>query len=333
MKILIAGLGSIGRRHFRNLLALGVNDLVFVRKNLSTMPEDDVQGFPVESDIEQAIRKHNPDGVVVSNPTAKHLESALPAIKVGIPVLLEKPISDSIDRVDEVRHAIRSSGAKVLVGFQFRYHPTINQAREIIRNNGIGKILSFRAHWGEYLPNWHPWEFYPDSYAARKDLGGGVAVTLTHPIDYLRFLLGEVSEVLAFSGHLSPLQLSHVEDVIEIAMRLENGAIGSVHLNYFQRPPDHHFEIIGSGGTLRWNNADGTLIHSTLPEPFGTISEKPFPAIIETHSLPQGFERNDLFIAQTQHFLDLVKNPSVEPICSFEDGVRALEIVLKAKSG
>jgi len=331
MKILIAGLGSIGRRHFRNLLALGVRDLVLVRKNLSTLPDDELQGYPVESEIESAIQKHKPDGVVIANPTSQHLVSALPAIRAGLPVLLEKPISDSLDQVNEVRQAILANRAKVLVGFQFRYHPTIQKAREIIQQGGIGQILSAHAHWGEYLPNWHPWENYQESYAARKDLGGGVAVTLTHPIDYLRFILGEIAEVHAFHGHVSSLQLRNVEDVVEIGLRFANGAIGGAHMNYFQRPTSHHFEIIGSAGTLRWDNSDGILTYFAMPDPFGEINVNPTPAVTKTYLLPQGFERNDLFINQTRHFMDLVAGTADQPMCDFEDGVRALEVVLQAK--
>lgn len=331
MRILIAGLGSIGRRHFRNFLALGVQDLVLVRKNLSTLPDDELKGYPIESEVESAIRKHKPDGVVIANPTSQHLASALPAIRAGLPVLLEKPISDSLDQVNEVRQAIFANRAKVLVGFQFRYHPTIQKAREIIQQGGIGQILSAHAHWGEYLPNWHPWENYQESYAARKDLGGGVAVTLTHPIDYLRFLLGEIAEVHALHGHVSSLQLSNVEDVVEIGLRFANGAIGGAHMNYFQRPPSHHFEIIGSAGTLRWDNSDGTLTHFAMPDPFGEINGNPTPAVAKSYPLPQGFERNDLFIAQTRHFMDLVTGTTDQPMCDFEDGVRALEVVLQAK--
>lgn len=330
MKIMIIGLGSIGRRHFRNLRALGVDDLVLVRKNLSTLPEDELKGFPVEWDIQTALEKHNPDGVVVTNPTSEHLETALPAINAGKAVLLEKPISNSLDKVAVARQAIAQSGTPVLVGFQFRYHPTLNKAREILQSGGLGMVLTARAHWGEYLPNWHPWEPYQKSYAARKDLGGGVTITLTHPIDYLRFLLGEIVDVRAQIGHISPLQLTQVEDVSELSLRFASGAIGGIHLNYFQRPPSHHFEIVGTKGTLRWDNADGKLTHYELPEPFGVVSANPTPAITKIYELPKDFDRNDLFIAETRHFLNIIEGKET-PICTFEDGVRALEIALKAR--
>lgn len=331
MKILIVGLGSIGRRHFRNLKTLGVTDLVLVRKNLSTLSDDELAGYPVENDIEAAIAKHKPNGVVVANPSANHLQVALPAAKAGCTILLEKPISDSMAGVAELQNTVAQTNSKILVGFQFRYHPTLRIAREIIQTGALGKVLNAHSHWGEYLPNWHPWENYADSYAARRDLGGGVIATLSHPVDYLRFLLGDVAEVRSISGHTSPLALTEVEDAAEIALRFTSGAIGGVHINYYQRPPVHRLEIVGTKGTLQWDNSDGTLRHFDMPDEFGIINAKPRPATITEHKLPPQFDRNDLFIAQTKHFLNIIEGRE-EPICNLEDGIAALKIGLEAKS-
>jgi predicted dehydrogenase len=331
MKILIAGLGSIGRRHFRNLLALGQKDLVLYRSNLSTLPDVELAGYPVETDLAQALEKHKPQAVIVSNPTALHMDIAIPAARAGCAILLEKPIAESLAQVDALRQAAAQSGSKILVGFQFRYHPTLNKARELIGAGAIGKVLSAHAHWGEYLPNWHPWEDYRQSYAARLDLGGGVIVTLTHPLDYLRHLLGEVEALWSFNGHVSGLELSGVEDVAEIGLKFASGAIGGVHVNYFQRPPVHRLEIVGTGGTLRWDNADGILHHLRMPDEFGVINSQPAAAQVSQYKLPEGFDRNDLFIAQTRHFLDVARGLA-EPVCTLEDGVRALEMALAAKN-
>jgi predicted dehydrogenase len=322
MKILIAGLGSIGRRHFRNLIALGEKDLVLLRTGRATLPDDELAGYPVETNLHEALEKHQPRAVVVANPTALHLDVAIPAAQAGCALLLEKPISGSLERVDELRFA----ATRILVGFQFRYHPTLNKARELIAAGALGKILTAHAHWGEYLPNWHPWEDYRQSYAARAELGGGVARTLTHPLDYLRFLLGEITYAHALGGHISPLELD-VDDVAEISLKFASGALGGVHLNYFQRPPVHRLEIVGTKGTLRWDNADGLLHLSTMPAEFGTYATQPPPAVMETFALPEGFERNDLFLAQTRHFL-AVASGEEQPICTLEDGVRALELAL-----
>jgi predicted dehydrogenase len=248
---------------------------------------------------------------------------------VGCAILLEKPISDSLDRLDILQQTAQKSGSKILVGFQFRYHPTINNARELIQANAIGKVLTVHAHWGEYLPQWHPWEDYRQSYAAHADLGGGVIRTLTHPFDYLRYIVGEVESLWSFHGHVSPLELD-VEDVAEIGLRFSNGAIGGVHLNYVQRPPRHTLEIVGTQGTLRWDNADGVLQLQKLPAPFASFSDFPPAPVIEIFSPPNSFERNQLFVSQMRHFIETTQGES-EPVCTLEDGIMALRLALAAR--
>ncbi|HXF84734.1 MAG TPA: Gfo/Idh/MocA family oxidoreductase [Anaerolineales bacterium] len=329
MKFLIAGLGSIGRRHFRNLIALGEKDIVLLRTRKATLPDDELAGYPVETDVYEALEKHKPDAVIVANPTALHLDVAIPAAEAGCHLLLEKPVSDSLDRLDLLQQAAQKSGSKILVGFQFRFHPTLNKARELIQQSALGQILTVHAHWGEYLPQWHPWEDYRQSYAARADLGGGVIRTLTHPLDYLRYLIGKVEALWSFNGHISPLELD-VEDIAEIGLKFSNGAIGGVHLNYVQRPPVHRLEIVGTNGTLRWDQADGTLHFFKMLTPFGSYSDPAPSPRIETFSLPEGFERNHLFVSQMRHFIEMVRGEA-EPVCTLEDGIMALRLALAAR--
>ena len=329
MKFLIAGLGSIGRRHFRNLISLGEKDIILLRTRKATLPDDELTGFPVETDIQEALRKYKPDAVIVSNPTSMHLDIAIPAAEAGCHILLEKPVSNSLERLGILQEAAQKSGSKILVGFQFRYHPTLNKARELIQEGALGKVLTVHAHWGEYLPQWHPWEDYRQSYAARADLGGGVIATLTHPLDYLRFIVGEVESLWSFNGHISPLDLD-VEDVAEIGLKFKNGAIGGLHLNYVQRPPMHKLEIVGTRGTLRWDNADGLLHFHRVPEPFGSYADVPLAAVIESFSTPETFDRNQLFVAQTRHFVEIIQSAK-EPHCNLADGIMALRLALAAR--
>jgi predicted dehydrogenase len=328
MKFLIAGLGSIGRRHFRNLIALGEIDLVLLRTRKGTLPDDELAGYPVETDLNEALRNHKPDAVIVAYPTSMHLDVAIPAAEAGCHILLEKPVSHSLKRLDVLQNIAEQSGSRILVGFQFRYHPTLHKARELIQSNMLGRILTVHAHWGEYLPQWHPWEDYRQSYAARADLGGGAIVTLTHPLDYLRYLLGEVESLWSFNGHISPLEID-VEDVAEIGLKFASGAVGGVHLNYFQRPPVHRLEIVGTKGTLRWDNADGILQLYKMPSSFGSYADQLPAHFTETFFPPEGFKRIQLFVAQTRHFIEVVRGEA-EPVCSLEDGVMALRLALAA---
>lgn len=312
MKFLIAGFGAIGRRHLNNLRAHGEEDILLYRTQHSILSEKDVKGIPVETSLEAALA-HRPDAVIISNPTALHLDVAIPAARAGCAILMEKPISNHFERVDELQKIVQQNKVKVLVGFQFRFHPTLRQVAQWLNDGEIGAPLSVYAHWGEYLPDWHPWEDYHKSYSARIDLGGGVVNTLSHPIDYLHWLIGEAEELAAMIGNSSELNLD-VEDTAVILFRYKSGAIGSVHLDYVQRPPRHSLEIIGNCGTIVWDNSTG----------IARLYRSSETRWIEV-SPPEGFERNQLFLDEMEHFIQVVKG-DVAPFCTLQDGIAALKI-------
>ena len=237
MKFVIAGLGSIGRRHLRNLVSLGEKDVLLYRTHLSTMPDEDLDGFNTVNDFQKALDT-KPDAVIVSNPTAMHLDIAIPAAKAGVHLLLEKPVSHSMERVDELAALEKLRNLQILVGFQFRFHPTLIRMKELLSDGVIGTPVSCRAHWGEYLPNWHPWEDFRNSYAAKPELGGGVVLTLSHPFDYLRWIMGEVDSLWAFTSESKDLSIGS-ESTAEIGLQFSSGATGSVHLDYIQQPGSH----------------------------------------------------------------------------------------------
>lgn len=315
MKFLIAGLGSIGRRHFRNLVTLGEKDIVLLRSHLATLPDDELAGFPVETDLASALEKHGPDAVVVSNPTALHLDVAIPAAEAGCAILLEKPISHSMDRVNALQTAVKNNGVSLLVGFQFRFHPALQRARRLISEGEIGRVISADVHFGEYLPAWHPWEDYRKGYAARADLGGGVVLTQCHSLDYLPWLIGNAETVWGFVAKLSDLEVE-VEDTAKIGLRFENGALGSIHLDYCQQPPAHHFEVIGTKGSLQCDLSDGVVrIFRAKKKEW-----EAFPLAAE-------WERNVMFLDQMSHFVSVVQGKEL-PTCTLEDGARTLRLAL-----
>ena len=137
MKFLIVGLGSIGRRHLRHLVALGQTDITLCRTGRSTLPDDDLAGYPVETDLDVAI-SHKPDAIIVSNPTSLHLETALLAANAGCHILLEKPIAHSLEGVADLQAAVKENVVRVLVGFQFRYHPGLQKMKKLIESGEVG---------------------------------------------------------------------------------------------------------------------------------------------------------------------------------------------------
>ncbi len=314
MKFLIAGLGSIGRRHMRNLIALGEKDIVLFRTRKATMPEEDLAGFPQETDLQTALEKHKPDAVIVSNPTSLHLDVAIPAAEAGCSLLLEKPLSHSMDRIDELESALKKGGGRVVVGFQFRFHPGMMKAKQLISAGEIGRVISAHVHFGEYLPAWHPWEDYRQGYAARADMGGGVVLTQCHSLDYLPWLVGKVESVWGFTAKLSDLDVD-VEDTAKIGLRFENGALGSIHLDYNQQPPAHYFEVIGTKGSLQWNLADGaTRIFHAEKKAWDVYQPSP------------EFERNVMFMDEMKHFIAVARG-EVESSCPLEEGINVQRLI------
>jgi predicted dehydrogenase len=313
MRFLIAGLGSIGRRHLRNLVSLGQTDIILLRSQANYPPDDELKAFPVVTDMDAALQC-KPDAVIVSNPTALHLKVAIPAAKAGCHLLLEKPISHSMQGIDELQSAVKSGGGSALVGFQFRFHPSLNKIKEVLSKGQIGHVLSCRSHWGEYLPGWHPQEDYRKGYSARQDLGGGVVLSLCHPLDYLHWLFGQVAELAAITGKLSDLEIE-VEDTAEIILNFHTKTIGSLHLDYVQQPPSHTLEVLGTDGCIRWNYSDGifNLYQNDSKE------WKQYP-------LRDGFSRNDLFLEEMRHFIACVEG-SQQPVCTLEDGIYAQRLI------
>lgn len=173
--------------------------------------------------------------------------------------------------VSQLVSTIAEKKLKVVVGFQFRFHPCLGAVRSLLLDGAIGPVTYVHSHWGEYLPDWHPWEDYRQGYAARNDLGGGVVLTLCHPFDYLRWLIGEIESVSAMTGQLATAGVD-VEDSANINLRFASGALGIVHLDYLQLPPSHWLQITGQSGCIRWDSTDGNAhLYQTHKDEWETI--------------------------------------------------------------
>ncbi|MCU0348554.1 MAG: Gfo/Idh/MocA family oxidoreductase [Saprospiraceae bacterium] len=319
MKILIVGFGSIGKRHFDNLVALGYRDFqVLTSQDLTAFEDLHRLRLCKEINLNDALAKR-PDVVFVCNPTALHLETALAAAEAGCSIFLEKPVSHNLVGLEKLAALAEVKQLKIQVGFQWRYHGVLRGIRSAIAEGKIGRPVAAHAHWGEWLPGWHPWEDYRQGYAARTDLGGGVVLTLCHPFDYLRWMLGECEVVSAVGGQLSGLELD-TEDTALTTLRFQSGAVGSVYLDYVGQPPKHTLQIIGKAGRIEWDALCGSAKIYTQG---GRAFEMLMPG--------RYFERNEMFLNQTADFMDCILQDKT-PTCTLHDGIRALELCLAAKS-
>lgn len=310
---LLVGFGSIGRRHLANFHGLGVHDWAVVHTGMGTLPFEPPGPVRTYPDLDAALQKEQPSFAIVANPTNLHVPSALACIESGCDVLLEKPVSHSTGGLDELEEAAATHGTKVLVGFQFRFHPALRRIKELVGAGALGEPLHALAVWSEHLPSWHPWEDWRSGYAARTDLGGGVHHTICHPLDYLRMLFGEPVKVLASLKDHGPLGLD-VAEAADIVLGFDRGVESTLHLDYWGRPPTHRLDIVCSEGTVRWDYINAQFL--VWDKPAESWRAEVFPGV-------EG--RNDLFVSEARHFLKVVGGDE-EPVCSLNDGVAVTKL-------
>ena len=317
MKILIAGLGSIGSRHLANLRKLGYRDIILYRTKKSRMKGiDRFSSLPVYHSLDAALNQ-KPDIAIISNPTSLHVKTALKCANSGCDLFIEKPLSDNLKDLSKLNSVVKKKRLITFIACQFRFHPHLVSIKKWVDTGKLGKVIYVSAVWAEFLPDWHPWEDYRKGYSSLRRLGGGVILTLIHCLDYMYWIMGDISEVLSVKDKLTGLSID-TEDVAEIILKFKNKAIGHVHLDYFQKPRVHDMLLVAEKKRVYWNCHNNVLVLE---------DRKGKKRII---GVPWGFERNTMFINELKHFLDCVKKRK-QTFIPLKQGVDVLKIALKAK--
>jgi predicted dehydrogenase len=190
----------------------------------------------------------------------------------------------------------------------------------MLKENRIGRIVGVRLVNGEYLPGWHPYEDYRNSYAARRDLGGGALVTQIHDFDYAMSLFGNPNRIFAVGGQLSSLEVD-VEDSVQVLMscnRDGNVFPVSISQDYLQWPPQRGFAVVGDQGRI-----DCDLIRNVVTLSNRTLEKE------EHHEFP-GFVRNEMFMDVMRNFLAFAAGEE-EPAVDLACGMASLKVALAAR--
>ena len=173
--------------------------------------------------INQCIQE-KPDVALITNETSYHIDTAIKLANFGIPLFIEKPLSNSMKKINELKSIIKKKKIITMVGCNFRFHPCIKKLKKLISTNKIGRIVSIHAENCSYLPDWHPYEDYRKGYAATRKLGGGVVLTQIHDIDYLYWFFGNPKSIFSITGKFSDLSIS-VEDYSASLLQFKNKII------------------------------------------------------------------------------------------------------------
>ncbi len=232
-------------------------------------------------------------------------------------LFIEKPLSHTPEGLEQLKETVARKGIYLYVGYMMRFHPLVRELKEIIRSERFGKLLSFTTRWGEYLPDWHPWEDYRTSYAARKELGGGAALTLSHDLDLVLWLNDvPLDKYYALPNFASLLEVD-VEGGMDFLLRFVNGVTGHVHLNFFEKPPCRYMHFVFEGSAVHFDYyASALRVYSKA----GNNSDE----------LPN-FDRNQLFVDQTIHFFNQLKTFRPEDsLQNIEDSARIIGMCRQA---
>ena len=267
MKWLIAGTGSIGQRHIRNLQALRPDtSFVLLRANAREDQLSRELSATVVSAFEDAL-VHHPDAFLLATPSALHAELLIPAIVAGLPMYVEKPVVTCQNEVNAVRQAMveQHYSATTMVGCNLRFLPSLRKMRSLVQEGAIGRIVRGLFEAGQWLPDWRPSQDYRQSYSADPKRGGGVVFDLIHELDAARWLVGEINNVKAITASVSALDIAS-EVVAGAVMCSDRGAVINLGLDYIARRPIRRYQLVGDEGTLTWELPTQTLVMDTSDE-------------------------------------------------------------------
>jgi len=258
---LIVGLGSIGKRHLECLRRIEPESRIIVWRQFhkdALVPEGaDYVVFDLEASL-----AFFPDCAIIANPASKHVQAALPLAEAGVHLLVEKPLSDSMEQVADLIAICEKNNLILMVAYVLRFNASLKAFHEYVQDKKVGRILSFRAEVGQYLPDWRPASDYRQGVSARGELGGGALLELSHELDYIRWVFGDVYSVSALMANSKVLDID-VEDIVEAILEMKSfdggSMIGNVHLDMLQRVPTRCCRAIGEDGILEWNGIENSV--------------------------------------------------------------------------
>ncbi len=301
----VRGTGSIGTRHISVLRDLLRLDPVAVPVRQERLAE--LKGLRVAPALESGSGP-GPHACVIATATERHLSDAQDALRKGYSVLVEKPLSYSLEGLRQLKELADSTGLKVFVGCNLRFDKGLLRFRDMLQK--LGAVQAVWIECRSYLPDWHPGSDYRRSYSARKNTGG-VLLDLIHEIDYAMWLFGRPEKVFAKLEHSGTLEIE-AEDTADLMWMSPNGAAVSIRLDYITRPTRRRMTAVGSNGTLEWD-----AIGQTVRWAQNAGKEE----IIRIEQ-----ERDDTYRDQAEAFLRALSGGDAGDLATLEEGADAVAV-------
>ena len=258
-RVAVIGLGNISSRHRRNIKLLYPNVKVFGMSASGRLVDEVVDDCDQLVSSIDCLITAGIEMAIVASPAPMHLLHALPLIRAGIPVLVEKPISVTESDASILVEASDFYKTPLAVGYCLRYLASAAKLKDMLSEQLIGQVYNATIEVGQYLPQWRPTKDFRKTVSANTELGGGALLELSHELDFCRWLLGDLKVHLAFLRSSAELDLD-VEDLADVVTTTQAGTVVSIHLDFLQHFPYRAGRFIGSKGTLVWDLLSNTII-------------------------------------------------------------------------
>jgi len=313
MKILICGLGSIGKRHAKNLISLKQDNLIFFRERNLKLTDKKLKNKKVFYSLNKAL-KDKPDIAFICNTTEKHMDTALKCAKKNCHLFIEKPLSNNLKKIKKLKEIAQNKKIKIMIGYNMRFHPLMLKIKKFLEKDYLGKIYNFQSEWSEYLPDWHPWENYKYTYPARKEMGGGCSLTLSHELDSLCWLFGKINKMYNFRiyDHLE----TNVDTCSDFLINFDNKIVGYSHVDFLGKP---HTRKLFISGTKRKVFFDYYKNQIKIFERTGSIKV-----------IKEKFKKNDMYLNEIDYFLKCIMR-NKNPVSNLNDSQYILKKILSFK--
>jgi predicted dehydrogenase len=319
-RLLIVGHGSIGQRH------LSIARTLLPNADIRVMRHQPCQSIPeyangCMSSLNEALT-FAPHAAVIASPSSLHMQTAQPLAEAGVHLLVEKPLSSSLDGVSKLISTCSASKLVLMPAYNLRFLPSLQEYRRLIQMGTIGRVLSVRCEIGQYLPSWRPGSDYRQGVSASRALGGGAMLELSPEIDYLRWIFGEITWVRASLSKQSDLEID-VEDTAHLILGFDHNSdshimIANLSMDFIRHDTTRQCLAIGDKGSLRWNCLTGEVELFPLGGKGWRQLFTGMPQLEESYKL------------EWQHFLGCVREGSISLINGL-DGLAVLEIIEAAR--
>lgn len=310
MKFLIMGVGSIGERHAKNLKSM-LTDVSIDAYDPSSERLTEVCKRNNVRPVDNGAVDRAYDCVLVCTPPISHIELALRALHAGSNVFIEKPLSSDLKNVDKLSLLSEEKGLLAFVAYNFRFNRGLSLVRKMASEQAWGKVIHATAYFGQYLPDWRPWQDYKKSYTANKSMGGGIIFDGSHEVDYVAWMFGRPTYVQSNFASTNTLS-ADTEAITDILLTFKDMP-AYIHLDFIRREYRRVVELLCEKGIIYWSLSEDVV--------------KTFDASTKqwnTVSLNENV--NDMYLSEISHVLDCINSHKKSEVIGLENGISTLQL-------